>query len=317
MSYRVQANQFSDKLLTATEAAYLAGIFDGEGSVYLVARKAPNRRSHLFVAEMTVAGSSMALMNWLANTTGNGRIYVSQKPEENHKQVYSWQLAPRQIRHILPQIAPYLQVKAQQAALMLEYFEIQARGARKGDNLPRTRDEDIPRILALYAELRELNRRGLKPVEELGYELRPAKAQKRTCDEPDCESRRYRSEIHCYQHWLQRRERVERACEYCGETMDAILAHKRFCSDRCQTASYYRNVLKPAEAAKLIHTQRCPGCNQNFKTDYASKKYCSRPCYMRHRRAVLFAREHDLPEPTALATHKEPPPDETQGTLDV
>ena len=238
MGYKHTENQFSDKRLTVEEAAYLAGLFDGEGSLYLVARKGTRRRSHHFHPEMTVANTDLALIEWVRDATGNGGIWLNKKPGSNHKQGYVWLLMPTQIRHVLPQLLPYLKSKRRRAAMMLEFFDLQ----RQADRGPwgYAQPAVIDQVLVLYAELRALNRRGLTEAEKLEFSLGEPQERKQTCDEADCENCRYRGHDRCYQHWLQQREPVLGNCEECLKQFDAIMPHRRFCSAKCQARNAAR-----------------------------------------------------------------------------
>jgi len=226
--------------MTEVEASYVAGLFDGEGSVYLVARKAQGRRSHHFNPEMTLGNTDPELLESLVETTGNGAIYLDRPGGPNHKPMYRWLLQPRQIRHVLWQMLPYLRAKKRRAELMFEFFDLQRQadyGPVAWENVPR---HLIERIIAVHDELKRLNHRGLTEPEPLNFSFGEGKERKRTCDEPGCDHRRYRGHDRCYQHWLATSEPISKTCEHCGESFTAILPKARFCSPKCQWRSSYQ-----------------------------------------------------------------------------
>jgi hypothetical protein len=107
--------------LTQTEASYIAGIIDGEGSIMLLMSK--NRCISLRV---TIAQSekSICLLNWVLKTTGIGSIIVTKRQvSEKHDRGMHWQCNALSAVSMLEQISPYLIVKRRQADLSLLTME--------------------------------------------------------------------------------------------------------------------------------------------------------------------------------------------------
>src|SRR6266849_4072626 len=109
----VQENLFSDRVMSPAEAAYVAGIVDGEGTITLSLHgRASRRRSHYVLPRVIVVNSSTGMIDALIRMTGNGMVESCPARiggvVESRKPVQRWVLSPNQIRHILPQIEPYL-----------------------------------------------------------------------------------------------------------------------------------------------------------------------------------------------------------------
>jgi hypothetical protein len=88
---------------------------------------------------------------------GNGRIQATTHPRNPlHKIGYALRFSSNQIRHILPQLVPYLFVKKRQAELLIEYLG----EWRKGLHIT---DESYARGEDFRQRLGALNRKGEEP----------------------------------------------------------------------------------------------------------------------------------------------------------
>ena len=92
--------------LSPTEAAYLAGIIDGEGTI----GKDFNRNTY----RLTIGNTNKALLNWLYDKLG-GRI-KAKKVREGRTPMYYWVCNQMYIvAQILSAVEPYLIVKKDKA----------------------------------------------------------------------------------------------------------------------------------------------------------------------------------------------------------
>ena len=235
---REKRNVFSDKMLSPVEAAYVAAMIDGEGTLSIWPTKSSYRRNYTLTSHLSIAGTDRQHIERVIEMMGNGRLDVEPKSNPKHKCLYRAQLVATQIRCVLPQIRPYLQLKTRQADLILEYFTLQDRGRLAGQN--GVSDADWPRAVAIYEEMRGLNQRGQRK-EDIEFLIRDRKSVEiRPCIVEGCASKSYRSQQWCYQHWLEFGDHAERECEECGESFKAARDDKRFCSKACGN----RNFLK-------------------------------------------------------------------------
>ena len=128
------------------ELAYLAGFFDGEGSISIL-NKGPRKLGlHLQVSQTVKEpldrfqerfGGSIHL-------TSRGQSPFSRKP------IWAWHAGPRDGATALAALLPYLLVKREQAEVAIEF---QSR-MKWGTNKPPT-DEEWEVRLGLQAQLRE------------------------------------------------------------------------------------------------------------------------------------------------------------------
>lgn len=113
-------------------SAYIAGIFDGEGTVGLYAYK-----HRLPSPILAISGSCLALMEALRNHFGFGFVFGYSpgrfQPEMHRtKQMYRWQVRRwSHILSVLAEIRPYLIEKASQADLMFEANRLRPGKGRK------------------------------------------------------------------------------------------------------------------------------------------------------------------------------------------
>lgn len=107
------------KSLSRVEAAYVARIIDGEGTVTLT-YKQKNAQRHLGV---TISGTEYVLMEYLLHTIGAGKITTKKIYKKNHSAAYSYQIFSRQALDVLRYTLPFLRTyKKQRALLALKHY---------------------------------------------------------------------------------------------------------------------------------------------------------------------------------------------------
>lgn len=103
------------------EAAYLAGIIDGEGSIMLTRmHKGENRRPCI-----TISSSDMELLMYIQKIT-NGRIYSKKNYQPSkHKNSYTLVIKKKnEVFHILKEVHPFLKIaqKSKRAKWILDHY---------------------------------------------------------------------------------------------------------------------------------------------------------------------------------------------------
>jgi len=92
------------KALSPVDAAYLAGLIDGEGTVTL-SRRHRNDQRQLVVS---IANTERRLLEWTLDTVGAGKITGKRISSPLHSPSFTYSIANRQALQLLEQIAPYL-----------------------------------------------------------------------------------------------------------------------------------------------------------------------------------------------------------------
>jgi len=99
-----------------TDAAWLAGILDGEGSISL-ARGSRNRVS--VYPQVQVSSTTPIILRRLVKITGVGRVKLSKQNGWGIRPLFSWVVVARQAAVILSAAVPYLVLKKKQALLAI------------------------------------------------------------------------------------------------------------------------------------------------------------------------------------------------------
>ena len=142
------------------DLAYLAGIIDGEGSVFIERglKLRPQQKSPSYVPRISIANTDIRLMDWLKESFGGS---VSRaKRDGNWRDSYCWQITHHRAIELARMVMPYLKLKGVQA-YVLSCFEYEAYWSKGGK--PEDTKVPIPEIERreeLYQECKILNRRG-------------------------------------------------------------------------------------------------------------------------------------------------------------
>jgi hypothetical protein len=122
-------------MTTDTVWAYVAGLFDGEGSVVIdVPRSAVGSPCHFL--RIAVSSTSRVLIDWLiANFGGSASNDTKSSIRRGRRPCWAWRLSADQARDFLEHIYPYTIEKKKQAALAIE-FQRQKGRSRTSKRLP-------------------------------------------------------------------------------------------------------------------------------------------------------------------------------------
>lgn len=106
--------------MTAPEAAYIAGIIDGEGTITIV-RISKDGFSPVFSVRVTVANTNARLIEWLAARGAATKMIPKRGgsyPQKRQPYVAIW--STRKAASLLREVSPYLVIKRDQANIALE-----------------------------------------------------------------------------------------------------------------------------------------------------------------------------------------------------
>jgi hypothetical protein len=133
--------------LTAVEAAYIAGIIDGEGTISL-SRRHKNEHRQLVIS---ISSTEAELLEYIKATAGAGRITKKKTYRSAHAPGITYAIDNRQALALLEQIAPYLKTcKARRAELVLNhYLRLTPRNGKYSEALLREREAFIQRFLEI------------------------------------------------------------------------------------------------------------------------------------------------------------------------
>lgn len=131
--------------LSSTDAAYIAGILDGEGTISLTRRHRNENRQ----LEVSVSNTDIALLQFVKQRVGAGRITNKRTYRVNHTASATYLISNRQALSLLGQLHPYLRTyKAERARLALaHYLELTPRNGFYTAEIARKREQFIHKFL--------------------------------------------------------------------------------------------------------------------------------------------------------------------------
>jgi hypothetical protein len=101
--------------LTSEEAAWFAGLFDGEGTIVEPHLSNPNRKNKGL--RIAITNTHLPLLWKVQEVAGCGQIIEQGKPTSSrHAQAYQWATYSDNARSLLEQMEPWLIVKRERAA---------------------------------------------------------------------------------------------------------------------------------------------------------------------------------------------------------
>ena len=107
--------------------SYLAGFFDGEGSVYIMKGK-NSQGNPAFFLEISFTNSNREVLEY-AQSLFKGKITESKDPRPLKKMVYRLRIRSNQALDALKQMLPFLKVKKEQAKMGIKFQELLKQGS--------------------------------------------------------------------------------------------------------------------------------------------------------------------------------------------
>lgn len=133
------ANYKKVNKLKACEAAYIAGVIDGEGTISL-SRKHKNENRQLVI---TISNNEHRLLEYILITIGAGKITSKKVYQKQHMPGFTYAITNRQALDLLGQLTKYLQsYKKLRAELVLaKYIALTPRNGKYSEDLFQKRIE--------------------------------------------------------------------------------------------------------------------------------------------------------------------------------
>ena len=137
--------------ISITDAAYVAGLFDGEGSVYIkrmdqIKHKRPGKPVHkVWVIRMEMAMTDKAVVKWCHELFECG-AFGERKVKKGYKRQWRWRVSHRDALYVAKILWPHTQVKLHKIEQIIDHYE--PRAQELGDNIV---------DLAIEREVRKFN----------------------------------------------------------------------------------------------------------------------------------------------------------------
>jgi sortase (surface protein transpeptidase) len=143
------------KLLSETDVAYIAGILDGEGSIYI----SRDSRNGSFYGCVQLGMTDNIVVPWLTKVLNYKYNKVNRNPD-NHKDCNVFRIQGKQAVALLIRCLPYLKLKNNQAMIILELVFLQSYYHNK-EGISNWEQQNN-----LYEKMRLLNKKGNQNAEQ-------------------------------------------------------------------------------------------------------------------------------------------------------
>lgn len=135
------------RALSPEDAAYIAGLIDGEGTISLTRKHRAEHRQLM----LSISSTERPLLAYVLKTIGAGRITNKCTYRDHHTPSVTYAISNRQALAVLEQVVPYLRTyKAKRARLILHnYIRLTPRNGKYTRALLKERDIFIEKFLRL------------------------------------------------------------------------------------------------------------------------------------------------------------------------
>jgi hypothetical protein len=144
--------------LEPTEAAYLAGLIDGEGTITLSRRHARDGRQLV----VSISSTEPSILDWVIARIGAGKITRKRVVSSRHAAGLTYSISNRQALAVLAQTVEHLQsYKRRRAELVLrKYVELTPRNGKYSSELAAARADFEAKLLRISANTHKAHRAG-------------------------------------------------------------------------------------------------------------------------------------------------------------
>ena len=141
--------------LSDVDAAYVAGLIDGEGTITLSRRHARDQRQPV----VSIANTERCLLEFVLTITGAGKITRKRVARPSHTPSFCFSICNRQALALLHQVAPYLRgyKRARASLLINDYVRLTPRNGKYSAQLLEERRRFEEHFLRLRANAASAN----------------------------------------------------------------------------------------------------------------------------------------------------------------
>jgi len=100
---------------TETIVAYIAGFFDGEGSIFI------SKGTHQYFLCVNISNTNLSILEDINKITGLGSVSESHDARKNSSKLFRIRFYCNEAKAFLEQVYPFLRIKKAQAELAIEF----------------------------------------------------------------------------------------------------------------------------------------------------------------------------------------------------
>jgi hypothetical protein len=149
--------------ISETQYAYLAGLIDGEGCLFISKYQGKHNVTPVYRAQIIICMTNKEVIDYICEVTGAGKSYFSPARSDKLSHIYRWVVnSYDDIKIILNGIMPHLRVKKTEAEMMLDFVSIKVkRSYGKGKTRPMSlvHKQDV-----FYHQIMDYKTRGKGPA---------------------------------------------------------------------------------------------------------------------------------------------------------
>lgn len=112
--------------ISKEDLAYIAGLFDGEGCVFVTLLNKRNKILYTISGSLIISNTNLDVLQWCRKVLKVGHIVLNQNPSrinKGHKPCYRFILEQRDACLVAPLFLPFLMIKNKQLEHFLSFFE--------------------------------------------------------------------------------------------------------------------------------------------------------------------------------------------------
>lgn len=143
--------------LAADDAAYIAGLIDGEGTITLSRRHSKDRRQLV----VSIANTERPLLDFVLGCVGAGKITCKRTAAQHHTPSYCYSISNRQALSLVKQVQPYLRSHKRDRAILIltAYLSLTPRNGKYTPSLEQRRSEFEQGFFAITSSTSNLRKR--------------------------------------------------------------------------------------------------------------------------------------------------------------
>ena len=137
------------KKLSSLEAAYIAALIDGEGTITL----SRHNKSKYRRLEIAISNIDLKLLKWVKNSIGVGQIMPKRPHNDRQTMCYTYKICNRQAFNLLTQISSHLKTyKRKRAELILKnYINLTPRNGKYSPKILRKKEKFIKDFFSILS----------------------------------------------------------------------------------------------------------------------------------------------------------------------
>ena len=112
-------------MLREADLAYIAGLFDGEGSIqykqYMRKRTHNSKAYPTWAIRMEIAMTDKSVLLWVCEALGTGTVH-SRKVRPGRKKQWRWRCSHRQAFYVARLLWPYIHIKIEGIQKIIEHY---------------------------------------------------------------------------------------------------------------------------------------------------------------------------------------------------